>query len=179
MDFRSVIAPLLIVALGIVLSTTFMHAKAKAPKVGDHAPDFTGTDQQGKNIHLKELFPAHRVVLIFYPKDESSVCTQQLCSVGTMIPKLPADVVVIGISSDSAASHTSFAAHHNLPFSLISDPKGKIRTRYGAYTLGFVPDRATIIINNKGIITHRLDGLMNILSAKKHIELLRSVFLGQ
>ena len=99
--------------------------------VGQPAPDFTATDQDGKTVHLADL-KGHSVVVYFYPKDETPGCTKEACSFRDAWNDLQKKgVVIIGISADTAASHKAFAANHKLPFVLVSDPNGEIAAKYG------------------------------------------------
>jgi len=99
--------------------------------VGQPAPDFTTTDQDGKPLHLADL-KGHPVVVYFYPKDETPGCTHEACSFRDAWVNLQKKgVVVIGISTDTADSHKAFAKNHQLPFTLVSDPNGEIAAKYG------------------------------------------------
>ena len=99
--------------------------------LGQAAPDFTTTDQDGKPLHLADL-KGHPVVVYFNPKDETPGCTKEACSFRDAWVNLQKKgVVVIGISTDTADSHKAFAKNHQLPFTLVSDPKGEIAAKYG------------------------------------------------
>ena len=99
--------------------------------VGQAAPDFTATDQDGKSVHLADL-KGHAVVVYFYPKDETPGCTKEACSFrDAWVDLKKKGVVIIGISTDNQASHKAFAEHHKLPFVLVSDPSGDIAKKYG------------------------------------------------
>jgi peroxiredoxin Q/BCP len=99
--------------------------------IGQPAPDFTTTDQDGKPLHLAEL-KGHPVVVYFYPKDETPGCTHEACSFRDAWNDLQKKgVIVIGISTDTADSHKAFAKNHQLPFTLVSDPNGDIAAKYG------------------------------------------------
>ena len=99
--------------------------------LGHPAPDFTSTDQDGKPVHLADL-KGHPVVVYFYPKDETPGCTHEACSFRDAWVELQKKgVVIIGISTDTADSHKAFAKNHQLPFILVSDPKGEIAAKYG------------------------------------------------
>ncbi len=98
---------------------------------GQPAPDFTTTDQDGKPVHLADL-KSHYVVVYFYPKDETPGCTHEACSFRDAWNDLhKKGVIIIGVSTDTADSHKAFAKHHQLPFTLVSDPKGEIAAKYG------------------------------------------------
>jgi peroxiredoxin Q/BCP len=99
--------------------------------VGKPAPDFTASAQNGTTIHLAAL-KGKTVVLYFYPKDETPGCTKEACSFRDAWEAIAkSGAVLIGISADSDESHKNFAAHHKLPFLLISDPDGAIGRTYG------------------------------------------------
>jgi peroxiredoxin Q/BCP len=124
--------------------------------VGDHAPDFTLPDQTGNLVQLSDLLHEHAVVLYFYPKDETRGCTAEACSFRDSYEVFKdAGAEVVGVSSDSVDSHQSFAAHHRLPFVLLSDESGVVRKLYGVpSTMGMFPGRVTYIIDRDGIVRH-------------------------
>ena len=100
---------------------------------GRKAPDFTLPDQRGKAVSLSD-FKGRDVVVYFYPKDDTPGCTKEACGFRDHWKDLQkADVVVLGISADDAASHTKFAAKYRLPFPLLSDPDRKVMEAWGAY----------------------------------------------
>ncbi len=99
--------------------------------IGQTAPDFSTTDQDGKPLHLADL-KGHPVVVYFYPKDETPGCTKEACSFrDAWVDLQKKGVIVIGVSADTADSHKAFAKNHQLPFVLVSDPKGEIAAKYG------------------------------------------------
>ena len=104
-------------------------------KLNEPAPDFTLSDGGGRNWRLAD----HRgkvVVLLFYPGDETPICTRQMCSVRDRWPDYQATgAEVVGISTDSVESHQQFAEHHQLPLRLLSDPEGRVSELYGARSL--------------------------------------------
>ena len=126
---------------------------------GDKAPDFTLTDQHGNNVSLSE-FAGRRIVLYFYPKDNTPGCTRQACAFAENYSGFrERDVVVIGISKDSAESHRKFAEKHDLPFILLADPELQAIKAYGVWqekklygkvSMGVV--RTTFIIAPDGTI---------------------------
>ena len=102
-------------------------------EVGMKAPDFTLQNQEGQSVSLSD-FLGKRVVLYFYPKDNTPGCTRQACAfAGTYAEFEKKDVVVIGISRDSVASHTKFAQKYNLPFIILSDPDRIAIEAYGVW----------------------------------------------
>ena len=128
-------------------------------EIGMKAPDFTLLDKKGKTVSLSD-FLGRKVVLYFYPKDNTPGCTRQACAFAASYDRFSAqDVVVIGISKDSISSHQKFAQKHNLPFILLSDPEllaiqaygvWQEKKLYGKTSMGVV--RTTFIIDEKGNI---------------------------
>lgn len=126
---------------------------------GTKAPEFTLSDKDGNLVSLSD-FAGKKVVLYFYPKDNTPGCTKQACAFAANFEKFrELDVAVIGISKDSAASHQKFADKYNLPFILLSDPDlaaiqaydvWKEKKLYGKVSMGVV--RTTYIIDENGII---------------------------
>ncbi len=125
-------------------------------QVGDHAPDFTLPTQAGSMVSLKDFLGKSIVVLYFYPKDNTGGCIKEACSFRDSHEVFKeAGAEVIGVSSDSVASHNKFAHKHRLPFTLASDADGKLRKRYGVPTTwGILPGRVTYIIDKQGIVRH-------------------------
>lgn len=128
-------------------------------EVGTKAPEFTLPDKDGKPVSLTD-FAGKKVVLYFYPKDNTPGCTRQACAfAGAYEEFKKIDVVVIGVSKDSAASHQKFAEKHGLPFILLSDPEltaiqaygvWQEKKLYGKVSMGVV--RSTFVINENGMI---------------------------
>jgi len=131
-----------------------------ALQVGDKAPETLGINQDGKEIKLAD-FAGKKIVLYFYPKDNTPGCTAQACSLRDGYDDLlKAGYEVIGVSTDSAASHQKFIAKQNLPFQLIADTDKKLseifgtwgeKSLYGRKYMGTF--RTTFLIDEKGIIT--------------------------
>ena len=129
-------------------------AKGKV-HVGDLAPDFTLPAQSGAAVNLGDFLGKTAIVLYFYPKDNTSVCTAEACAFRDSYQIIKdSGAEVIGISSDSVESHQQFAAKHRLPFILLSDEGGIIRNRYGVPTAFGLPGRVTYIIDREGIVRH-------------------------
>jgi thioredoxin-dependent peroxiredoxin len=125
-------------------------------KVGDRAPDFTLPSLTGEPVSLESFFGKKNIVLYFYPKDNTAGCTAEACSFRDSYEVFQeAGAEVIGISSDSEASHQQFASKYKLPFILLSDLGGVVRKFYGVpSTLGLLPGRVTYVIDNQGIVRH-------------------------
>ena len=120
---------------------------------GDTAPDFTSTTHDGTVVSLSAL-RGQWVVLYFYPADNTPGCTAEACSFRDAYEDFTdAGAVVIGVSSNDAASHERFAGKHRLPFSLLSDSDGSLRSAYGVKrTFGLMPGRVTYVIDPQGIV---------------------------
>jgi peroxiredoxin Q/BCP len=136
--------------------------------VGDLAPDFSGQDQHGKQVSLSTLLERGRLVLYFYPKDFTPVCTAQACTFRDAQSELAElSTNVVGISGDSADSHGRFGEKHRVSFSLLSDPEHRIIKAYGAtWPLFNRIRRVTYVIGTD----RRILGAFNHeLSAEKHL----------
>ncbi|MBQ8732142.1 MAG: thioredoxin-dependent thiol peroxidase [Oscillospiraceae bacterium] len=128
-------------------------------KIGDQAPEFTLKDQNGKDVSLAQ-FKGRKVVVYFYPKDNTPGCTRQACAfAGAYGEFQKRNVAVIGISKDSVASHVKFAEKYNLPFHLLADPERTAIEAYGVWqekklygkvSMGVV--RTTFLIDEQGKI---------------------------
>ena len=135
--------------------------------VGEMAPDFSALDDRSHTVTLSSL-RGRPVVLYFYPKDETPGCTAQACAFRDRYQDfVDAGADVVGVSADDAASHDGFKRHHNLPFTLLSDPGGAGARAFGVKkTLGLIAGRVTFVIDRGGIIRLRWDSQ---LKATKHI----------
>ncbi len=130
-----------------------------AIQVGDKAPEILGTDQNGNEIKLSD-FKGRKLALYFYPKDNTSGCTAQACSLRDGYESLrAAGYEVIGVSKDSAKSHQGFISKQSLPFNLIADTETKLQEQFGVWAeksmygrkyMGTL--RTTFIINEEGIV---------------------------
>ena len=132
---------------------------------GVKGPAFTGYDQDGNSISLKD-FTGKKLVMFFYPKDNTPGCTAQACNLRDNYDSLlKQGYAVVGISPDSEASHQKFIAKHELPFPLIADTEKEIhglydtwkeKQMYGKTYMGTV--RTTFVIDENGVITEILEG---------------------
>ena len=128
-------------------------------KIGDKAPEVLGIDANGNEVKLSN-FAGRKVILYFYPKDNTPGCTAQACSLRDNYAELQAaGYEVIGVSKDSAASHTKFAQKHELPFTLIADTDKTLNEALGVWRekkmcgkVGMGTVRTTFIIDEQGVI---------------------------
>lgn len=136
--------------------------------VGDAAPDFSLPGHTGEMISLCNYRGRKAVVLFFYPKDNTTVCTKEACGFRDAYEDfIAAGAVVIGVSSDSAASHEQFASGHRLPYVLLSDTDGSLRAAYGVpKSLIGLPGRVTYVIDREGIVRHIFSGMF---AADRHV----------
>jgi peroxiredoxin Q/BCP len=150
--------------------------------VGAAAPDFelVGDDERR---HSLEEFRNRRLILYFYPKDDTPGCTKEACDFRDNLVLLSdRNLVVVGVSPDSVAAHKKFKAKYNLPFLLLSDPNAELARRYGAYgeknmygkkSMGII--RSTFVIGKSG----RLEALYRRVTVAGHVEkLLQSASAG-
>ena len=132
--------------------------------IGTKAPDFTLPDQNGATHSLSDYL-GKKVILYFYPKDNTAGCTKQACGFGELYPQfLEKGAVILGVSKDSVASHKKFEEKYSLPFTLLSDPEKEVlqaydvwkeKMNYGKATLGVV--RTTYLIDENGVIVRAFD----------------------
>ena len=148
-------------------------------KLGDKAPDFSLMNQEGAVIRLSD-FQGKKVILYFYPKDNTPGCTRQACAFAQNYAQFAAlGVVVIGISKDSVASHQRFAEKNGLPFILLSDPERhaieaydvwKEKKNYGKVSMGVV--RTTYLIDEDGMIIKAMDKVKAADNPQQMLEIL-------
>jgi peroxiredoxin Q/BCP len=136
---------------------------------GEKAPDFDLVASTGERVKLSDYAGKKAVVLFFYPKDDSPGCTVEACNFRDSYDAFTeAGATVIGISSDSTDSHAAFGKKHGLPMTLLSDPNGEVRKRYGVRsTLGFIPGRATFVVDKNGVVQNAFSSQLRL---GKHVE---------
>ena len=149
--------------------------------IGTKAPDFTLQNKSGENVTLSS-FLGKKVVLYFYPKDNTPGCTRQACAFAGAYEEFKSrDVVVIGISKDSVASHQRFAEKYELPFILLSDPELQAiqaydvwqeKKMYGKVSMGVV--RATYVIDENGVVEKVMPKVKPDTNAAEILEYLRA-----
>ncbi|MBB5636229.1 peroxiredoxin Q/BCP [Pedobacter cryoconitis] len=150
-------------------------------KEGQKAPEFTAADQDGNTVSLDQ-FAGKKVVLYFYPKDDTPGCTAEACDFRDNYQGLKAkDIVVLGVSVDDEKSHQKFAAKHSLPFTLLADTDKKIveaygvwgeKNMYGKKYMG--TNRTTFVIDENGVIAHIIKKVDTKNSTAQILELLNN-----
>ena len=148
-------------------------------EIGTAAPSFSLPDQNGQ-MHTLEEYRGKKVILYFYPKDNTPGCTKQACRFGELYPQFTEKgAVVVGISKDSVASHKRFEEKYSLPFTLLSDPElqaiqaydvWKEKTLYGKKSMGVV--RTTYLIDEDGIIVRAMDKVKAAQNPAQMLEIL-------
>ena len=133
-------------------------------EVGTKAPDFSLPDQNGE-VHTLEEYRGKKVILYFYPKDNTAGCTKQACGFAERYPQFQEKgAVILGVSKDSVKSHKNFETKYELPFTLLADPElsviqaydvWKEKKNYGKVSMGVV--RTTYLIDENGIIIKAMD----------------------
>jgi peroxiredoxin Q/BCP len=166
---------ILIAFLSFIL---YSSAKAQSLKIGDTVPAFSLYNQDGKVFNSADYVGKSILVVYFYPKDESMVCTKEACSFRDGFDQFTkAGAMVIGINGGTVASHKEFQQHYKLPFILLSDPGDKVYKQFGVKAKLFLSSRKTFVIDLKGKVVythtamlegkeHADDALLFIKSAK-------------
>jgi peroxiredoxin Q/BCP len=160
---------LLALMLLFVLGTSAIsQAGQKVLAVGDTMPAFSLTGQDGKTFNSADYVGKSILVIYFYPKDESMVCTKEACSFRDSFDAFTkAGAKVIGINGGTVASHKAFADHYKLPFTLLSDPDDKVYHRFGIKNTLFMTGRETLVIDIHGKIVFIYEAMMQ---GKKHAD---------
>ena len=139
-------------------------------KIGSTIPSFTLPDQNGDLFDINSVLGKKKLVIYFYPKDDSPGCTAQACSFQDQFEVFKeADAVIIGISGQSVESHKKFALKHRLTFTLLSDEGNKIRKQFGVPTnlFGLLPGRVTYVADKTGKVIYIFNSQIN---ATKHVD---------
>jgi thioredoxin-dependent peroxiredoxin len=147
--------PTLSQALRVTIMSQASAGRATGTQVGNLAPDFEVKDGNGNSWRLSD----HRgrvVALVFYPKDETAVCTKQMCSIRDHWDDYKATgAEVVGVSVDTVESHRKFAEHHNLPQTLLADANKEVTTQLNVKSILGGSQRAVIVIDKDGVIAYR------------------------
>ncbi len=142
----------------------------KVVKEGDRAPEFSLQSGGGDVVSLGDFLGKRPVVIFFYPRDNTAVCTKEACEFRDRYEELTGinGAEVIGISSDPPESHVKFSGAHKLPYTLLSDEGGRVRKLYGVpKTLGILPGRTTYVIDSKGIVRRVFSSQLDY---RKHVQ---------
>jgi peroxiredoxin Q/BCP len=134
-------------------------------EVGDKAPDFVRTDQNGTPVHLADRIRKQVVVLFFYPADNSAGCTREACAFRDSYEDFQdAGAEVIGISGGTTEGKQKFVRNNRLPFTLVNDADGAVQEMYGIgkALLAVFPPRITFVIDREGIIRHKFESRINM-----------------
>ena len=135
---------------------------------GDAMPSFSLINQQGNTFKSADFVGKSVLVIYFYPKDESMVCTKEACSFRDSFNDFTkAGATVIGINAGTVESHKNFAEHYKLPFILLSDPGNKVYNLFGVKNELFMTGRETFIINLQGKVVYNYAAMMQ---GKKHAD---------
>ena len=148
--------------------------------IGDKIPEVLGVDQDGRE-HRASDYAGQKLIIYFYPKDNTSGCTAEACSLRDGYSDLRrAGYALLGVSKDSAQSHTKFAQKHTLPFPLIADTETRLQQAFGVWRekkmagrtyMGTV--RTTFVIDEQGTVTHIIDKVNNKDAARQLLTLLQ------
>jgi peroxiredoxin Q/BCP len=151
---------------------------AKSLDIGDSIPLFTLKDQHGNEFHVHDWVGKKRLVIYFYPKDESGICTKEACAFRDSYQDFTdAGALVIGINSGTSASHEAFAQHHQLPFTLLSDPNNLILTEFGIKNIVFLTGRETFVFDMDGRLAFKYKGFLTVvLIQRRYYNFLRKAF---
>jgi peroxiredoxin Q/BCP len=136
---------------------------------GGRVPEVRLSLHNGESVALADLWRSHPVVLFFYPKDGTAICTKEACAFRDAYEDfVDAGATVVGVSSDSADRHQTFADQHRLPYLLAADKGGALRRAFGVpKTLGFLPGRVTYVIDRQGVVRHMFSAQ---LAADRHVQ---------
>lgn len=131
-------------------------------RVGDPVPVFSLKDQNDRLFSITDYIGKKILVIYFYPKDESSVCTKEACSFRDGYGDFTkAGAMVIGINSGAVETHKNFIQNHQLPFTLLSDPENKVLKMFGVRKKFFISGRETFVVDKSGKIVFTYDSFTN------------------
>ncbi|TSE03127.1 MULTISPECIES: peroxiredoxin [Aquimarina] len=137
-------------------------------KVGDKVPEFSAVRDNGEDFQSSDIIGKEAVVIYFYPKNFTPGCTKEACDFRDSYADFKSlGAEVIGVSSDGIKSHTRFKKKYNLPYTFLSDSKGKLKRLFGVKSelLGLLPGRETYVIDKEGIVQLKF----NSMNASKHL----------
>jgi len=158
----------LFVFCALLLVTIGGNAQSKHLSTGDNAPIFSLHDQDGKTFDMAKEIGKSVLVIYFYPKDESMVCTKEACAFRDSFDEFAkAGAKVIGINGGTVESHKEFQQHYKLPFTLLSDPGNKAYNMFGIKNKLFMSGRETFVVDLKGKIVYSHEAM---LQGKEHAD---------
>jgi peroxiredoxin Q/BCP len=160
---KIILVQLRAILLLLFIANTAVKAQTSSQSldVGDKLPAFSLTDQNGKVFNSQDYVGKKSLVIYFYPKDESMVCTKEACAFRDSFNDFTkAGALVVGINGGSVASHKEFSDHYKLPFVLLSDPDNKVYHLFGIKKVLFMTGRKTFVVAKNGIITFSFDSMM-------------------
>jgi peroxiredoxin Q/BCP len=150
-----------VLLLSVVSLVAMNRGDKKSLEVGDAIPKFSLTDQGGKTFNVADQIGKHVMVIYFYPKDESMVCTKEACSFRDSFNDFTkAGAIVLGINNGTVASHKHFVEKEKLPFTLLSDPDNKVLKQFGVKGAFFMTGRETFVIDLNGKVAYTYDSMM-------------------
>jgi peroxiredoxin Q/BCP len=137
-------------------------------EIGDLVPHFILKDQHGDVFNIKDIIGKKKLVIYFYPEDESAICTKEACAFRDSYKDLEnAGAIVIGINSATVASHRAFAIRNSLKFTLLSDPDNKVLKLFGIKSMLFITGRETFVVDELGRVQFKYRGFFN---GSAHVE---------
>lgn len=153
---------LLIIAFSIMINfSSKAQGSKRSLEVGDMMPSFSLKDQDGNTFNSADHIGKSMMVIYFYPKDESMVCTKEACAFRDDFDEFTkAGAKVIGINGGTVASHKAFEQHYKLPFTLLSDPGDKVYKLFGVKGSLFFTGRKTFVVDLQGKIVYTHDALL-------------------
>lgn len=167
---KAPIITMLAIGFGLTLNASVARAQEGTGQQtlvkGDKAPDFSLKDQGGNTFTLSNVVGKKKLVIFFYPKDESPVCTKEACAFRDAYEKYKdANALVIGINNGTVESHKAFAVHNRLPFTLLSDPGNVVLNKFGVKEQDFgnnvkASGRETFVIDLNGTIVYSFRDFM-------------------
>lgn len=174
-QFRTSVFSFLCMIIGGISMCASKAAAQETLKKGTKVPDFSLQDQDGHDFRLSDYVGKQNLVIFFYPKDESPVCTKEVCAFRDAYEKYKdLNALVIGINSGSVESHKAFQTKENLPFKLLSDPGNKVLNLFGVKEQEFgnnvkVSGRETFVIGREGTVVYSFRDFMNADEHSKQI----------
>lgn len=139
-------------------------------KIGDHIPEFVLPDQEGNLYDIKKILGKKKIVIFFYPKDDSPGCTKEACYFRDLYEAFTEEgAELLGISGQSPESHMQFARKHRLNYTLLSDEDDVVRDLFGVEPdlFGLLPGRVTFVADTSGKVVHIFNSQMQV---EKHVE---------